>query len=166
MGDNGAGGGDADSASAVPGASRIAGCHCILTHASGAISCIRGVWDAQSTVFETSFHVAADGGYLAYESRDDYLVRTNGLDVSKRSIVSASNADDPYGNELREFVAHIAGRATARVSALDGVMAVRLAEAALESIRTGKAVAFDEGAGGASACGEGVVCGCAKEGVK
>lgn len=174
-GDNGAGGdggGDADSASAsssdsaVPAASRIAGCHCILTHASGAISYIRGVWGAQSTVFETSFHVAGDGGYLEYESRDDYLIRTNGLDVSKRSIVPASNADDPYGNELREFVAHIEGRTTARVSALDGVMAVRLAEAALESIRTGKAVAFDEGAGGASACGEGVVCGCAKEDVK
>lgn len=155
-----------DNDSAAPGASRIAGCHCILTHASGAISYIRGVWGAQSTVFETSFHVAGDGGYLEYESRDDYLVRTNGLDLSMRSIVPASNADDPYGNELREFVAHIEGRATARVSALDGVMAVRLAEAALESIRTGRAVAFDEGDAGASACGEGAVCGCAKEELK
>ena len=48
---------------------------------------------------------------------------------------------DPYAAELVEFIAARADGSDARVTPADGVRAVEVASAALESLRTGRSIA-------------------------
>lgn len=124
--------------------SRLAAAHCILTHSSGAISYIRGLWGAKTTTFETSFHVSGSHGYVSYDSSQDHMIRLNGLASSETGIVPASTADDPYGNQLADFVSAIDSGSDTRVKATDGLYAVYLAELAQESINRGTPIDSQE----------------------
>jgi myo-inositol 2-dehydrogenase/D-chiro-inositol 1-dehydrogenase len=118
--------------------------HVVLTHVGGAISHVRGVWGPPGTTFATTFSVAGDEGVLTWDSADAAALR---LDVGRRTTggeVRPSTAlmESPYLTELREFSEAFAGGPPPRVSAVDGVIAVDLALAALESIESGQPVAF------------------------
>lgn len=116
--------------------------HAVLTHASGALSHVRGVWGPPSTTFATSFSVAGEDGVLTYDSAEESSLR---LDIGTRrgggEVRPATDLlESPYLTELREFAEAFAGGPAPRVSAADGVVAVDLALAALESIATGAPV--------------------------
>ncbi len=119
--------------------------HVILTHASGAISQCSGVWGPPHLEFTTEYAVAGTGGTLAHSSRAEngYLANLQDPQVADGYLPATDPAEDPYTLELRDFFGAIAGGPRARVSGADGVEAVRLAEAALESIRTGQPVDLD-----------------------
>ena len=115
--------------------------HVTLRHESGAISLASGVWGAQHVGFSTSFAVAGDGGLLEHESVREVATLTQ-LDaaVTADGLLPARDPDaDPYLDELAAFLDPLdPGRGV--VGARDGAEAVRLAEAALTSLTTGRPV--------------------------
>ncbi|WP_375399567.1 Gfo/Idh/MocA family protein [uncultured Amnibacterium sp.] len=120
-------------------------CHAVLTHASGALSFIQGVWGAPGMRFTTSFDVAGSAGRLQYDSATTAEIQANlSTDASGNSSLPGLVGESPYTAEIREFVSAFAGGADPRVTGNDAVIAIGLAEAALESVRLGAPVPFDE----------------------
>ena len=120
--------------------------HVVLTHASGALSHCRGFWGPTGTAFRYTFDLAGDGGRLQYDSAGDPGIMFDAV-ASRRQASGAgflpdvSTLRDPYAAELVEFIAARADGSDARVTPADGVRAVEVASAALESLRTGRSIA-------------------------
>lgn len=130
--------------SAPAPAGSVAAATAVLTHASGAVSHLHGVWGPPDMPFRTSFRVAGPGGALEHDSADTAPFRVlAGGGPGGSGIPPVSDAESPYTTELRDFAAAIVGGTAPRVTAADGLAAVRLAVAAAESARTGKPVDLD-----------------------
>ncbi|KFF58410.1 hypothetical protein JF66_18775 [Cryobacterium sp. MLB-32] len=114
----------------------------VLTHESGALSYVTGVWGAPGTTFATSFSMAGSRGVLTHDSRTDASVRFDvGAPAGGNSArPDTSVGESPYLTELREFAVAIGGGAPPRVSLADATRAVELAIAANESIASGRSV--------------------------
>lgn len=118
--------------------------HVVLTHANGALSHVQGTWGARGLPFRTSADIAGSAGTLALDSEPT---------ASRVDIPSAHAGDgylplptateSPYTAQLRDYVSAIAEDREARVTAEDGLRAVAVAEAAMESLRTGRPVEVD-----------------------
>jgi len=122
---------------------RIVSAHVTLTHESGAISHIQGVWGPPAMEFRTSFDIAGDAGALRFDSAaDTSVVKNLAIDQTASYLPPAGAEESPYLTEIREFAEAFAGRAESRVTLEDGIIAVALAEAALDSVRSGKSVPF------------------------
>jgi myo-inositol 2-dehydrogenase/D-chiro-inositol 1-dehydrogenase len=117
--------------------------HVTLTHQSGAISHVQGAWGPPAMAFRTSFHLAGDAGVLQFDSAADTSLVTN-LDGGQDTdyLPPAAPGESPYLVQLREFAEAIDGGRPPRVCFEDGLMALAIAEAANESVRSGRAVAF------------------------
>ncbi|MFE6157719.1 Gfo/Idh/MocA family protein [Streptomyces sp. NPDC056486] len=120
----------------------------VLTHASGAISHITGLWGLSDQQFRTTFRIAGSDGLLRHDSTSvpGYRITAQGVRAANEGIPSSPMTESPYLSELREFAASWEeGGGEPRVSARDGIEAVRIAEAAVESSRTGRAVEIRTG---------------------
>lgn len=119
--------------------------HVVLTHTSGAISYVQGTWGTAGTVFHTSADIAGTAGVLTIDtSRDTGVVADIPANRGGEGYLPPSaHAESPYTTQLREIAAAFAGGPIPRVTAEDGIRAVALAEAAAESIRTGRAIDVD-----------------------
>lgn len=125
------------------------GAQIALTHASGAISQLQGTWGAAGLPFRTTVEVFGDAGLLSHDT-----ARGGALSVyppeahpSTTTFLDAASSADPYRDQFQEFSVALTGGPPARVTGHDGWAAVVLAEAALESIRTGQPVRIDRVAG-------------------
>ena len=121
------------------GTSPVQAAHVTLRHASGAITLSSGVWGAQHLEFRTSFSVAGTGGILEHDSAGE-RPSTAQLDHDHPIdglLPARDAAEDPYLTELTAFLDPDADP-TRIVSARDGAEAVRIAEAALASLATGR----------------------------
>jgi predicted dehydrogenase len=116
--------------------------HVVLTHRGGAISHVQGTWGARGTIFRTSADIAGTSGVLAIDSGIDTSVTMDVPSIGESTgyLPPPAHAESPYTTQLRELAAAAFGGAAPRVTAEDGIRAVALAEAAAESIRTGRAV--------------------------
>jgi predicted dehydrogenase len=117
----------------------------LLRHASGALSHLTGAWAYPPPVFRTGFEVAGDGGLIEYESLDQepiarYLLADHVVDSAKVGLPSSPTDDDPYLAELADFLRAIETGSEPRVSPEDGLAALRIGLAAIESSRTGQPV--------------------------
>lgn len=114
----------------------------VLTHASGAISHVEGIWDAPGASLTSTFSVYGDRGYLISGATPGTEVRVRDAEgVVRRSPVPFTpGAPGPFELELRDFLTAVGSGTDARVLPTDGVVAVRIAEAAVESARSGVAV--------------------------
>ncbi|MYW63375.1 Gfo/Idh/MocA family oxidoreductase [Streptomyces sp. SID8379] len=114
----------------------------VLTHASGAVSHVLGVWGPPDLRFRTTFRVAGPDGILEHDStaHTGFRVLAQGERTRGEGIPGSPMTESPYLTELREFAAAVSGGAAPRVSARDGVEAVRIAVAAAESARSGDPV--------------------------
>jgi predicted dehydrogenase len=90
-----------------------------LTHTSGAVSSIEGSW-VNPGPFRTSFRIAAERGLLQYDT-----------------ALSAGGGRNPYITQAQAFYETLAHDAPLRVTAQDGLEALRIALAAIESARVG-----------------------------
>ncbi|MFE2217667.1 Gfo/Idh/MocA family protein [Streptomyces canus] len=117
----------------------------VLTHETGVISQVVGVWAPPGTPFRTTFHVAGTDGTATHDSVASTGLRiTGGPGGAAEGIPSGDFGESPYTTQIREFAAAFAGTGPEpRVGARDGVAAVRIAAAAAESARTGRAIEFD-----------------------
>jgi predicted dehydrogenase len=122
--------------------------HVTLTHESGAISFVQGVWGPRGMQFRTSFDVAGTSGVLRFDSTERGTADENLTTVNAESsyLPPPTAEESPYLTQIREVAAAFAGGAAPRVTMEDGVLAVALAEAARESIATGAPIPFSASA--------------------
>ncbi|MGX2993220.1 Gfo/Idh/MocA family protein [Streptomyces sp. JNUCC 64] len=109
----------------------------VLTHASGAVSRVHALWGHPDLPFRTGFRITGPGGVLEHDSG------TPDGSGETSPEPDGPSAESPYLTQLREFAVALAGGPPPRVSARDGVAAVRLATAAARSARTGRPVRLD-----------------------
>ena len=119
----------------------------VLTHESGAISHVEGVWDAAGSPLTSTFQLFGDGGYLLSGTTPgtDVRIREAAGTVRRLPTPPAPGAPGPFEAELADFAAAVTTGGAARVSPADGLSAVRVAEAAVESARTGVAIEIEGG---------------------
>jgi UDP-N-acetylglucosamine 3-dehydrogenase len=109
-----------------------------LTFDSGAVAHVEATWMDPSG-FRTTFEVAGSDGLIQFDSREIPSLRTMNAQGSKlESLVSP--LDDPYYKELRGFVDSVRDGTPPPVSGYEGIMALSIAQAAVESARSGKTV--------------------------
>ncbi|MFJ5779855.1 Gfo/Idh/MocA family protein [Streptomyces sp. NPDC093094] len=112
-----------------------------LTHASGVISQVQGLWGPPSTQFRYTFHIAGSNGTLTHDSLAHPALRIDTSTPGETEGVPTGDwGEDPFLAQLRDFAAACTGGPAPRVSTEDGVAAVRLAEAARASAATGRAI--------------------------
>jgi len=111
-----------------------------LTFECGAVANCESTW-MDPAGFRTAFEVCGSEGMIQYDSRDTAPLRTT-IEGSKTVSEGPLFAtDDPYYKQLRGFVDAIQKGTQPSVTGLDGLMAVSIAQAAIESAKTGKVVA-------------------------
>ncbi|MFC4495453.1 Gfo/Idh/MocA family protein [Streptomyces ovatisporus] len=120
----------------------VAAATAVLTHASGAVSHVHGVWGLPDAQFRTTFRIAGRDGVLQHDSAQTkaFRVISRGGASEGEGIPATNLTESPFLTELREFAAAVAGGPAPRVTAQDGLEAVRIAVAAAESARTGASV--------------------------
>jgi predicted dehydrogenase len=119
----------------------------ILRHASGALSHVTGSWSYPPPVFRTGFELAGDEGLIEYESVDQqpitrYLPPGDG--EAFLGLPASPLAEDPFTAELADFAGALRAGSAPRVSAEDGIAALRIGLAAIESSRLGRPARVDE----------------------
>lgn len=126
--------------------------YALLTHAGGALSHVQATWGLPGTAFTTSFEIAGSGGLLSHDAGATEplraALRAEAPEAGEDGYLPPVGAgDDPYALELGELYAAIVDGTPARVTADDGVEAVRLAVAVAESARTGAPVELNGAVG-------------------
>jgi predicted dehydrogenase len=117
----------------------------ILGHRSGALSHIAGAWAYPPPTFRTHLEIAGDQGLIEFDSDStapiqNLILKTAGADAPDVALPSSPVSESPYTTQIKEFYRALADGMPARVSAADGLAAVQIAEAALESCHTGQPV--------------------------
>lgn len=120
--------------------------HVVLTHASGVISHCRGLWGPAGTSFRYTFSLAGDQGRLEYDSAADTGIVFDEVARSRQAsgdgfLPDVSTMRSPYAAEIASFIGALRGTGQADVTCEDGVTAVRIARAALDSLATGRRIA-------------------------
>jgi predicted dehydrogenase len=143
----------------------------VLRHVSGAITHVSGGWVYPWPVFRTGFEIAGDAGLIAYESTDttpvtSYLIGERAAGEAGTGLPDSPVTENPWALELADFVASIQGGGPPRVSAQDGLEAVKIATAVIESSRTGHPVSLVAAAAPGSAAPASGAAASAEERVK
>ena len=117
----------------------------ILGHRSGALSHIAGAWAYPPPTFRTHLEIAGDRGLIEFDSDStapiqNLILKSGGADAPDVAVPSSPVSESPYTTQIKEFYRALAHGQPARVSATDGLVAVQIAEAALQSARTGQPV--------------------------
>jgi predicted dehydrogenase len=124
----------------------------MLRHASGAISHVEGGWAYPRPMFRTALEIAGSEGLIEHPAGranpvNVYLHQRAGGDAPPDIAVPGSPLlpeDDPYMVEIQHFYEVLTGTATPRVSARDGLAAVQIALAAIQSAEDGRPVTLEE----------------------
>lgn len=116
-----------------------------LTFDDGAVAHVEATWMDPSG-FRTAFEVCGSGGMIEFDSRNAPTLRTHRTGMDGIPLPAAAEApldpqDDPYFVQLKGFADAITAGTAPPVSGHDGLMAVSIAAAAVESARSGRAVA-------------------------
>lgn len=109
-----------------------------LTFDSGAVAHVEATWMDPSG-FRSTFEVCGTGGMIEFDSRHAPSLRTHTAGGTRNEGPLAV-VDDPYFNQLQDFVRACRGEQTPAVSGYDGFMALSIASAAVESATTGQVV--------------------------
>jgi len=110
-----------------------------LTFDSGAVAHVESTWMDPSG-FRVTYEVCGSGGMIEYDSRLTASLRTHSAGGTRLESPLAAS-DDPYFNQLRDFVAACRGEKSDSVTAYDGFMSLSISLAAVESAKTGRVVA-------------------------
>jgi predicted dehydrogenase len=121
----------------------------ILRHANGAISNIEGAWAYPPPMFRTALEIAGSGGLIEHPADSSvplgvYKKAKSGGDIADVGIPGSPLDEDPYTTEIKHFYEVLVNGAVPRVTAADGLAALRIALAAIESARSGRAVLIEE----------------------
>ena len=124
----------------------------ILIHASGALSHISGAWAYPPPVFRTGFEIAGDGGLIRHDSEAESPIevslRQGKGEAPDVGLPASPLAESPYDLEIADFYRCLQKGTDPLVCAEDGLAALKIACAAMESARTGKAITLLQQKGG------------------
>jgi predicted dehydrogenase len=116
----------------------------ILKHRGGAISHVEGSWAYPPPLFRTRFEIAASDGWLEFDSGRTAAIglylhqpKTEAPDVP---LPGSPLSESPYTIQLKAFYDHLAHDSPIPVTAADGLAALQIALAAIESAQTGEVV--------------------------
>jgi predicted dehydrogenase len=120
----------------------------ILAHRNGALSHVAGSWAYPPPSFRTSFEIAGPGGLIEFDSGgttpiSPYLHQEESGEAPDVPLPTSPLSESPYATQLKEFYNALATDAPLRVSAEDGLAALQIALAAVESARTGVAISLE-----------------------
>ncbi len=120
----------------------------ILKHRSGAISHITGAWAYPPPTFRTHLEIAGDGGLIEFDSADSSPILNLIAKTSSNSpdvgLPSSPVSESPYTTQIKEFYSVLLGEKQPRINAEDGMAAVQIAEAAIQSAATGRAIVLEQ----------------------
>jgi predicted dehydrogenase len=122
----------------------------ILRHKSGAISNIEGGWAYPPPMFRTALEIAGSEGLIeqpadSAATNGVYLKQSGNAETADVGVPMSPLAEDPYLTEIRHFYDVLSGTtATPRVLAEDGLAAIQIALAAIQSAQTGRRVLLEE----------------------
>jgi predicted dehydrogenase len=111
----------------------------------GRMALIEGGWAYPPGYFRTSMDIAGSDGVIEWRSDDavtiqPFLRLTGETSVARVGVPSSILAEDPYTTEIKHAYDCIKHNKEFLVTAEDGLEALRIALAAKESLKTGKAV--------------------------
>jgi predicted dehydrogenase len=112
----------------------------ILRHTSGALSHVEGGWAYPAGMFRTALEIAGSGGLIEHPSGSSvplYVALAQTDNTQAAAVPTSPLIEDPYVTEIKHFYDVIANHAAPRVTAADGLAALRIGLAAAESARTG-----------------------------
>jgi predicted dehydrogenase len=117
----------------------------LLRHRSGALTHVAGAWAYPPPHFRTRLEIAGDAGLIEFDSHEASPIETLLAEPPAGAaptvgVPASPLRESPYVLEIKEFYQALAHGAPVRVTAEDGLAAVELAHAAIESARTGRAV--------------------------
>lgn len=119
----------------------------ILKHRTGTLSHIAGAWAYPPPTFRTHVEIAGDGGLIEFDSADTApilnLIAKPSSDSPDVGLPSSPVSESPYTTQIKEFYSVLLGEKQSRVAAEDGIAAVQIAEAAIQSAATGKAIPLE-----------------------
>lgn len=110
-----------------------------LTFEEGAVAHVEATWMDPSG-FRATYEVCGSEGMIQYDSRNTATLRTTVAGEKTVNEGPLSPTDDPYYKQIRGFIESVQKGAPPPVSPMDGVMALSIALAAIESAKTGKSV--------------------------
>jgi myo-inositol 2-dehydrogenase / D-chiro-inositol 1-dehydrogenase len=113
----------------------------------GRMALIEGGWAYPPGYFRTSMDIAGSDGVLEWRSDDaitiqPFLKPTGEKDVARVGVPSSILAEDPYTTEIKHAYDCIKHHKEFLVTAEDGLEALRIALAAKDSLKTGKAISL------------------------
>jgi predicted dehydrogenase len=109
-----------------------------LKFASGCVGHVETTW-MDPAGFRVTLEVCGSEGMIEYDSRNVATLRVHDA-AGSRQESNLLSTDDPFYRELRAFVEAVAARGPMPVAPMDGLKAVAVARAAIESAKTGRAV--------------------------
>lgn len=120
----------------------------ILTHKNGVLSHVDGSWAFPPPHFHTRFEIAGSDGWLAFDAEKNIPIslnvhqpQNNAPDVPAPGILLDEN---PYTTQIKAFYRALAEDAPVPVSAADGLAALQISLAAIESARSGMPITLPE----------------------
>ncbi len=121
----------------------------ILTHKNGVISHIEGSWAYPPPLFRTQIEVAGSNGFIQHDSDKTaatamYFHESKTVEAPSVPLPSSPLHEDPYTTQIKAFYQHLQHDEPLRVSAADGLAALKIGLAALQSARTGLPVNIRE----------------------
>jgi predicted dehydrogenase len=120
----------------------------ILTHCNGTISHVAGSWAYPPPEFHTRFEIAGSAGLIEFDSDTTaplslHLHKTDSGEAPDVPLPSSPLSESPYATQIKAFYNHLAHDAPVRITAEDGLAALQIALAAIESARTGIAISLE-----------------------
>jgi predicted dehydrogenase len=119
----------------------------ILTHRGGTISHVEGSWAYPPPLFRTRLEIAGADGCLEFDSGKTaaiglhlHQVQSDAPDVP---LPGSPLAESPYTTQIKAFYNALRHDAPVPVSAADGLAALQIALAAVESAQTGRPVSLE-----------------------
>ncbi|KXK24381.1 MAG: putative oxidoreductase [Chloroflexi bacterium OLB15] len=116
----------------------------ILRHHNGALSHIEGSWAYPPPLFRTALEIAGSEGLIEHPAGNanaiEMYLRSTESSAQMTGLPRSSLIEDPYTLEMQHFYKVLTEGIVPRVTAEDGLAALRIALAARESARTGNAV--------------------------
>lgn len=120
----------------------------MLTHASGALTHCEGSWRMPQPEFHTSFEIGGSRELITFDSAESsalvpHLAPPRGEPAGagpEVPVAASPVAEDPYTRELRAFRDAVAAGQQPPVDGEEGLRALQIAMAAIESARSGEAI--------------------------
>lgn len=119
----------------------------ILQHRNGAISNVEGGWAYPQGMFRTALEVAGDAGLVEHPAGSSAPLGIHLKEQAGSANVVVPRSpliEDPYTTEIKHFYDVLVHGVEPRVTAVDGLAALEIGLAAIESARSGRRVRIEE----------------------